>query len=160
MERFDGWDTELYHHGIKGQKWGVRRFQNLDGSLTFEGKNRYLKKDGRLSEKGYAYYSKKYTAAGANRIDERLRKGKKLNQAVRPEKIGKAVGRVASAYLIDRIFFGGAGARLLNQSFSKCVNSAAYKIGKKQAENRMRRSMVGLPASKVYKVSAKDYTMK
>ena len=32
---------ELYHHGIKGQKWGVRRFQNEDGSLTPEGKIRY-----------------------------------------------------------------------------------------------------------------------
>lgn len=32
---------ELYHHGIKGQKWGVRRFQNKDGSLTPEGKKRY-----------------------------------------------------------------------------------------------------------------------
>ena len=32
---------ELYHHGIKGQKWGVRRFQNKDGSLTPAGKKRY-----------------------------------------------------------------------------------------------------------------------
>lgn len=31
---------ELYHHGIKGQKWGVRRFQNKDGSLTKVGKER------------------------------------------------------------------------------------------------------------------------
>lgn len=31
---------ELYHHGIKGQKWGVRRFQNEDGSLTSAGKKR------------------------------------------------------------------------------------------------------------------------
>lgn len=33
--------VELYHHGIKGQKWGVRRFQNKDGSLTPAGKKRY-----------------------------------------------------------------------------------------------------------------------
>jgi hypothetical protein len=33
--------NELYHHGIKGQKWGVRRFQNPDGSLTEAGKKRY-----------------------------------------------------------------------------------------------------------------------
>lgn len=33
--------NELYHHGIKGQKWGVRRYQNEDGSLTKEGKERY-----------------------------------------------------------------------------------------------------------------------
>lgn len=32
---------ELYHHGIKGQKWGVRRFQNKDGSLTPAGEKRY-----------------------------------------------------------------------------------------------------------------------
>ena len=34
-------DEELYHHGIKGQKWGVRRFQNKDGSLTPAGEKRY-----------------------------------------------------------------------------------------------------------------------
>jgi len=31
---------ELCHYGIKGQKWGVRRFQNSDGSYTSEGKRR------------------------------------------------------------------------------------------------------------------------
>lgn len=31
----------LQHHGIKGQKWGVRRFQNKTGSLTSAGKKRY-----------------------------------------------------------------------------------------------------------------------
>lgn len=35
--------TYLAHHGIKGQKWGVRRFQNPDGTLTEEGKKRYVK---------------------------------------------------------------------------------------------------------------------
>lgn len=35
--------TELYHHGIKGQKWGIRRYQNPDGTLTAEGKARLEK---------------------------------------------------------------------------------------------------------------------
>lgn len=34
----------LYHHGIKGQKWGVRRFQNADGTLTAKGQKRYGEK--------------------------------------------------------------------------------------------------------------------
>lgn len=34
----------LYHHGILGQKWGIRRFQNKDGSLTAEGYKRYANK--------------------------------------------------------------------------------------------------------------------
>lgn len=36
--------TYLMHHGIKGQKWGIRRYQNPDGSLTSAGRERYGKK--------------------------------------------------------------------------------------------------------------------
>ena len=34
-------DSELYHYGTKGQKWGLRRYQNKDGSLTPAGKEHY-----------------------------------------------------------------------------------------------------------------------
>ena len=37
--------SDLRHHGIKGQKWGVRRFQNKDGSLTPAGAKRYSADD-------------------------------------------------------------------------------------------------------------------
>lgn len=43
---------ELYHWGIKGMKWGVRRYQNADGTLTAAGKKRYLNLDGTLNKKG------------------------------------------------------------------------------------------------------------
>lgn len=37
--------SEIYHHGIKGQKWGVRRFQNADGTRTSAGKKRAKEND-------------------------------------------------------------------------------------------------------------------
>jgi ribosomal protein S18 acetylase RimI-like enzyme len=39
----DNTDDSLSHHGIKGQKWGIRRFQNSDGTLTEAGKRRYAR---------------------------------------------------------------------------------------------------------------------
>lgn len=53
---------ELYHWGVKGMKWGVRRYQNSDGSLTPAGKKRYTDKEleaaGELLKKGGTIASK------------------------------------------------------------------------------------------------------
>ena len=45
--------SELYHHGIKGQKWGVRRYQNKDGSLTELGKQRLRSRATDMSHLGW-----------------------------------------------------------------------------------------------------------
>lgn len=42
-------ENELYHHGIKGQRWGIRRYQNKDGSLTPAGKKRVAKLESEYS---------------------------------------------------------------------------------------------------------------
>ena len=43
----------LTHHGIKGQKWGIRRFQNDDGSLTTKGKQRYKETNDNKKKKDF-----------------------------------------------------------------------------------------------------------
>ena len=56
-------EIKLYHHGIKGQKWGVRRYQNKDGSLTIAGKKRQ-KDANKLATTASKYYDaiNKYNA--------------------------------------------------------------------------------------------------
>lgn len=44
-------DLYIAHHGIHGQKWGVRRYQNPDGTLTAAGQKRYLKADVKWAKK-------------------------------------------------------------------------------------------------------------
>lgn len=52
------YNEEFYHHGIKGMKWGRRRFQNADGSLTLAGKKRYAA-DEQVAKTKAAYKSAK-----------------------------------------------------------------------------------------------------
>jgi hypothetical protein len=89
-------DLELRHHGIKGQKWGVRRFQNKDGSLTPAGKKRYDNSDKTSKPKRYDKLYSKYKSSGYSDEDAaRLAKGQ-----LKTERILIGIGAVAAATAI------------------------------------------------------------
>lgn len=71
----------LAHHGIKGQKWGVRRFQNPDGSYTDAGKKRY----GRLpkvKKDEYAYLTRGKSNFYELKEEGLLKNGKEITRLV------------------------------------------------------------------------------
>ena len=72
--------SELYHHGILGQKWGVRRFQNPDGTLTEAGKKRYgvnRTPDGSMTEAGKKRYENDTSKKKKKELDSAVKDCKK-----------------------------------------------------------------------------------
>lgn len=81
-------DLELRHYGIKGQKWGVRRYQNKDGSLTPAGKKK----------------RRKMKASTKQKIAKAVGKG------------AEVAGRLAVASVVDDVFYGGAGKKVAKEA--------------------------------------------
>ena len=72
-------NNNLQHHGIKGQKWGVRRYQNKDGSLTPAGAKRYkdeINSQSRTIKKGTEVQTISKSAVNLN--DKNSRRSKRL----------------------------------------------------------------------------------
>lgn len=104
-------DNYLYHHGIKGQKWGVRRYQNEDGSLTPAGRERY-------SDEQYSRDRQIYGKIAANRIRRRVSKygttvsGERSREADRIARARKAASLSGKVGSTAGAITGGIGGML------------------------------------------------
>ena len=76
--------TELYHHGIKGQRWGIRRYQNVDGTRTELGKKRERQKtifvsgSSKTQSLDSEYYRKELPSEIKRELDRHMRRGDKV----------------------------------------------------------------------------------
>lgn len=78
-------NTELYHHGVKGQRWGVRRYQNKDGSLTSYGKNRYAKELAKLEAEKERVRQQEQTAKKMKKLDDMRKDIDERKKALNPD---------------------------------------------------------------------------
>jgi hypothetical protein len=117
-------DDYLAHHGIKGQKWGERRFQNPDGSLTPEGRKHYG-----VAEGGSSGMSRKFNRAikKLNKLRDRTDVNIQRQKAAQYDKRAKTGLKVAGVGAA----IAGAGAaaeyggkNLREQLVSKALNKS------------------------------------
>lgn len=64
-------DGELYHWGVRGMRWGVRRYQNKDGSLTAAGKKRLKAETDKIKQEEQVLKNRKATKAKFDKLDAR-----------------------------------------------------------------------------------------
>lgn len=83
-------DYVIMHHGIKGMKWGIRRYQNKDGTLTAAGKKRYNKEVEKLKNERKTLNNQKRTQAKLDKLDEMRKENNRLRDEVNSKKKGSS----------------------------------------------------------------------
>lgn len=131
------YSTELAHHGIKGMKWGIRRFQNKDGSLTKAGRKRY----GSDSNSGKKADPKASTANAST-------SGKKSVSEMSDDELRSAITRLQleQQYRTLKPEKVSAGKKFLNDAVMPAVSEASKNL-LKDYMTKVGKQMLGLNES-------------
>lgn len=146
----------LIHHGIKGQKWGIRRFENADGTLTAAGKKRYQ------AQESYANSYKNYKEAkklrtsdfrigglsdrrkriATARADKDLKKAEYLYSKARSDKSGeRARDRYINKSLRNGHLFISTNDMVYGGNYvKKMKGKLETEYGKEYADKQIRRA--------------------
>lgn len=124
-------DNELYHFGVKGMKWGVRRYQNKDGTLTKAGRKKMAKLD-----KEYSKLTGQKRNTESSNTRSPLTKKKKLSEMTDDE-IREQINRITLekqyANLLknpDSIKKQSKGHDFIKKIGSEVVMPAAMELGR------------------------------
>lgn len=122
-------DGTLYHHGIKGQKWGLRRWQNEDGSLTPAGREHYgYGKVGNAINSIGQIGGRRYTASG-KKIKYRRKDEKSFSsEKSKLKKVARgayAVGTLGTGRFLTRFAYNHRnGLRVVNALMTGAISGA------------------------------------
>lgn len=130
--------TYLIHSGTKGMKWGVRRYQNKDGSLTPLGKKRY-ETSSKKTDKRHEDYKKAHTKKSIKEMsDAELReRNNRLNMERQYKDLTKKKG--IGKKIITTFVAGGATVAAVSGAatkYSKAGNKVLDKIGDYAVKNK------------------------
>ena len=120
----------IKHHGIKGQKWGVRRYQNKDGTLTPAGKQKYGSKDN--FDKQYPEDVKKSinkAKSGLNKASDAVDKAKDIN-AKQIKKAQAAQIKKDISEMSDQELQKIVNRLNMEERYKQVMNSRAAETGK------------------------------
>lgn len=147
-------ENELMHWGIKGMKWGVRRYQNKDGSLTPAGKKRYDKEMAKLKEEEKIAKNKLRTQAKLNKLDEKRKEIEALKRGKPIAKSTKQHSKPSVKDMSDEELRQTVNRLLMEQQYAK-LNPQQVSAGQKFVKKVMN-DVVAPAATEVGKNVLKD----